>query len=88
MDPSYTSTGAYPPTIDGLYISSSVAYMDGPGGILGAAGPVYLSRSGSTVKAVTGRMTFDSDDVNSMMGKGTLNNVILHEMAHVLGVGT
>lgn len=88
FDTSYTATNSYPPTIDGLYISSSVTYMDGPGGILGSGGPIYLSRSGANVKAVTGKMTFDSADVNSMLGKGNLNNVILHEMAHVLGVGT
>ena len=36
----------------------------------------------------TGVMRFDSADLAAMGANGTLTNVILHEMGHVLGIGT
>ena len=33
-------------------------------------------------------MTFDTDDLKKMQADGTLNDVITHEMGHVLGIGT
>jgi hypothetical protein len=73
-------------TIDDVVIYATVAPIDGVGGILGQAGPCF-SRSGS-LHAYIGRMTFDAADVASMEANGTLTPVILHEMGHVLGIGT
>lgn len=37
---------------------------------------------------ITGSMQFDSADVANMASNGTLMRVIMHEMAHVLGIGS
>ncbi len=73
-------------TIDDLLIFVSVQSIDGPGGILGSAGPCVI-RSSSGLPAV-GRMRFDSADLASLEASGRLEAVILHEMGHVLGIGT
>jgi Ca2+-binding RTX toxin-like protein len=75
-----------PATIDDVYIDAEITPIDGAGQILGQAGPV-LFRSGSLLPYY-GQMEFDSADVASMFSNGTWTNVILHEMGHVLGIGT
>jgi Ca2+-binding RTX toxin-like protein len=75
-----------PATIDDLYIDARIAPIDGPGAVLGQAGPV-LVRNGSLL-TVYGQMTFDVADVAGMFASGIWTNVILHEMGHVLGIGT
>jgi hypothetical protein len=35
-----------------------------------------------------GEMTFDSADLEDMEERGTLNDVIAHEMGHAIGIGT
>ena len=72
--------------IDDLLIDASIVSIDGPGGILGRAGPDEL-RPGSRLPS-HGEMEFDSADVAGMFANGTWTNVILHEMGHILGVGT
>ncbi len=72
--------------VDDLAIEVSVPYIDGPGDILGQAGPTSV-RSGSYLPA-TGIMQFDSADVAALEAAGQLDEVILHEMGHVLGLGT
>ncbi len=77
--------------IDDVLIEASGVAIDGPGGILGQAGPTHL-RPGSAGTAAfipaKGRMQFDSADLTTMQNNGTLNDVITHEMGHVLGIGT
>ena len=73
-------------TIDDLMIVASVVEIDGPGSVLGRAGPCRL-RFGSYLPYF-GRMVFDIADLEEMERNGTLRPVILHEMAHVLGIGT
>lgn len=72
--------------IDDLAITAVVNNIDGLGGVLGQAGPTAI-RGNSNLPAV-GSMTFDSADMANMMSNGTLLPVILHEMGHVLGLGT
>ncbi len=76
----------YQGNVDDLLIFVSVKKIDGPGKVLGMAGPCYL-RSGSFLPLV-GLMQFDADDLAWMKQNGTLKDVILHEMGHVLGIGT
>jgi hypothetical protein len=81
-----------------LQITASTAAIDGVGGILGSAGPNQILRYGGGTAngrpiqqfaiAQTGGMQFDSADLQNMLQNGTLENVIRHEMAHVLGIGT
>jgi len=59
--------------------------IDGPDQILGLAGPCDV-RAGNA-QTLVGVMVFDSADV-AMLSSGQLNQVILHEMGHVLGYGT
>ena len=80
---------AYPSiseTIDDVLIFVTVDSIDGPGGILGSAGPCVY-RSGSRFTAV-GAMRFDVADIGQLEANGVFSAVILHEMAHVLGFGT
>ncbi|MCC1491466.1 pre-peptidase C-terminal domain-containing protein [Cognatishimia sp. F0-27] len=72
--------------VDDLVISASVVAIDGPGRTLGQAGPNYLRVDSSL--PISGTMQFDQDDLQGMVDKGILQDVILHEMGHVLGIGT
>jgi hypothetical protein len=73
--------------IDDLEILATAPYIDGPFGTLGEAGPDELRTSGSRLP-YTGSMRFDSADLAMMETDGTFEGVILHEMAHVIGIGT
>lgn len=72
--------------IDDLRISATINSIDGVGGVLGSAGPTTL-RGGSNLP-ITGTMQFDSADMSNMVSNGTLLRVIMHEMGHVLGIGS
>lgn len=73
--------------LQGLTISASVEYIDGTNQVLGQAGPKSaVIRSGTTYTS-TGEMKFDSADYGSGAG-GSFYQVVLHEMAHVIGLGT
>jgi len=77
--------------IDDVLIEASGTAIDGPGGILGQAGPTHLrpaSAGAAKFIPAKGRMQFDTADLASMQANGTLNDVITHEMGHVLGIGT
>ncbi|KIT16734.1 leishmanolysin-related zinc metalloendopeptidase [Jannaschia aquimarina] len=73
-------------TLTGLRIDVSIEPIDGEAGVLGQAGPTVL-RPGSELPA-TGIMAFDTADADALDEGGRLRDVILHEMAHVLGFGT
>jgi Leishmanolysin len=73
-------------TIDDVRIDAEGARIDGPGAVLGQAGPVDLRPA--TFLPATGIMSFDSADLARMEADGSLVSVIVHEMAHVLGFGT
>ena len=80
--------------IDDVLILVTLVPIDGPGGILGGAGPCYVRDFGvqDVVEigdlTVLGTMQFDTADLEMIEGEGILSNVILHEMGHVLGFGT
>jgi len=74
-------------TIDDLEITATAPFIDGPNGILGQAGPRAMRTSGTQLP-YTGVMRFDSADLAMMESSGLLKNVILHEMGHVLGIGS
>jgi hypothetical protein len=77
--------------IDDLLIEAEGVRVDGPGGILGMAGPTDFrdesAQFGASLPA-KGVMRFDSDDLAQMQADHTLVDVITHEMGHVLGFGT
>jgi hypothetical protein len=72
--------------VDDLLIDASAPAIDGPGGTLGQAGPREI-RSGSSLPAY-GITQFDSADIAALDAAGRLVDVILHEMGHVIGIGT
>ena len=77
--------------IDDVLIEASGTAIDGPGGILGQAGPTHLrpaSAGAAKFIPAKGRMQFDTADLAKMQANGTLNDVITHEMGHCLGIGT
>lgn len=74
-----------------LVIDAEVAAIDGSFGILGSATNFRASAESATsdyLYATDGFMNFDSADVSRLNNNGTLYDVILHEMAHVIGFGT
>ncbi len=75
-----------PVNVDDVYIVVKLDSIDGPSGTLGSAGPCYI-RSTSRL-TIMGTMRFDTADVAALVAAGQLNQVILHEMGHVLGFGT
>lgn len=77
--------------IDDLLILAQGVEIDGPGGILGQAGPTHLRPASAAKNAflpAKGIMSFDTADLAQMQSDGTLLDVITHEMGHVIGVGT
>ena len=77
--------------VDDILILAQGTDIDGPGGILGQAGPTRLRPPNAGTAAflpAKGKMQFDTADLKKMEQDGTLNNVITHEMGHVLGIGT
>ncbi|HWP16365.1 MAG TPA: leishmanolysin-related zinc metalloendopeptidase [Xanthobacteraceae bacterium] len=78
-------------TINNLRITAQGTDIDGVGNILGQAGPNRLRPKNAGAAAflpATGDMQFDTADLANMEANGTLNDVITHEMGHVIGIGT
>lgn len=83
-------------TIDDVEITASAVRIDGVGGILGQATwtqlrPIPAGTPANAPNRQTpflGFMQFDTTDVTMMMGTGTFQSVVLHEMGHVLGIGS
>jgi hypothetical protein len=70
-----------------LTIGAEGVIIDGVSGILGQAGPTTIGSNNGFTFAVTGIMQFDSADLAALETNDKLFDVILHEMAHVLGFG-
>ncbi len=86
--PSLTVDGE---TIDDIVISAQGIAIDGSGSVLGQAGPTALRPATAGAAAflpAKGLMSFDTADLADMEAAGTLDDVIAHEMGHVVGVGT
>src|SRR5215207_3031989 len=77
--------------IDDVVIRAQGVAIDGPGKILGQAGPTHLRPASAGAAAflpAKGIMSFDTADLAKMEADGTLTDVITHEMGHVIGIGT
>ena len=82
----FTGMPAFSGTIDDILIDVQVRPIDGPGHILGAAGPC-LARTSDALTAY-GIMYFDVDDLDFLARLGLFDETIVHEMGHILGIGT
>jgi len=87
IDDCGAGTPAVNQTIDDVLILVRLVAIDGPGGVLGGAGPCYIRDPGDPL-TVMGVMQFDTADLQMLQDEGILGDVILHEMGHVLGIGT
>lgn len=81
-----TGAPAYNGPVDDVLIDATITTIDGPGSVLGSAGPCWVRISNGL--PLYGVMKFDVDDVVSLENAGDFSAVILHEMGHVLGFGT
>jgi hypothetical protein len=86
---SLSSCGDFHPAtrggVDDLVIYVRVDSIDGPFGTLGRAGPCYVRDNGMPI---TGAMTFDEADLDWLAENDLLVSTVLHEMGHVVGVGS
>lgn len=73
-------------TVSDLVIFARIRPIDGVGKILAQAGPCAVSTSSNL--SLYGLMEFDQDDMPGLIANGTIDDVVLHEMGHVLGIGT
>jgi hypothetical protein len=73
-------------TVDDLLVLVTIVPIDGPGGILGSAGPCYVRSSGGL--PVLGAVRIDEADLVFLDGNGRLEDVLAHEFGHVIGIGT
>ncbi len=72
--------------VDDLRIYVDIVTIDGPFGVLAEAGPCLI-RLGSSLPIV-GSMRFDVADLGFLEVNNEMVTVVLHEMGHVLGIGT
>ena len=72
--------------VDDLYVTAEVRAIDGVNGILGQAGPTNVW-SASELSAA-GKMQFDVADALAYFGDGLWDDIVTHELMHVLGFGS
>jgi len=87
---SCVTSAAAPPIqgalLDDVVIFVSIEEIDGPFNVLGSAGPCFIRNSNNLT--TVGAMRFDVADLDRMAMNDQLEDVIVHEMGHVLGIGT
>lgn len=72
---------------DSVTINVNLSFIDGLFNTLGFAGPSSVDIQGDFMETVSGEMTFDTADLDFMVTNGVFQDVIRHEMGHVLGFG-
>lgn len=77
---------AFNERVDDILIFVEFVDIDGAGKILGEAGPCFV-RSDNKLPVI-GHLKLDAADLRQMEVYGTLDDVVLHEIGHVLGIGT
>jgi hypothetical protein len=73
-------------SIDDMLIFVEFVAIDGLGKVLGQAGPCYIRNVGGL--PIFGHLQLDVADAARVESQGRLDDLVLHEMAHVLGFGT
>lgn len=73
-----------------LVISASGENIDGVGNVLGSAGPSSIAQALDVgiIYTTRGTMRFDTADLDALERANLLFDVVVHEMAHVIGFGT
>jgi hypothetical protein len=78
-------------TIAGLVIYASLDSIDGRSKTLAQSGPCFVRQNElgePDFRTVIGVMKFDTADVAPLIAANALESTILHEMMHVVGLGT
>jgi Leishmanolysin len=89
-----TGTPALNEIVDDVVILASFRGLDGPGNVLAQAGPCLIRDANNDDQFQVGDlpgvgiMAFDTNDRDFMEQNGILDAVVLHEMGHVLGIGS
>ena len=89
-----TGTPALNEVVDDVLILASFRNLDGPGSVLAQAGPCLIRDANNDNQFEVGDfpgvgvMTFDAEDLDFVARNGVLGAVVLHEMGHVLGIGS
>lgn len=86
--PGVLADGEY---IDDVLVLVQGVDLDGPGGVVGQAGPTHLRPAAAEAAAylpAKGVMSFDVADLARLAADGTLVDLLTHELGHVLGFGT
>ena len=74
--------------VDALTIQVGAFDIDGPGGTLAEASPTDAVNQGGFIVPTEGFVDFDVNDLDSLEESDLLFSVLLHEVAHVMGLGT
>jgi len=77
-------------SVDDVIIYLELVPIDGPGGTVARAGPCLTRQLASgeiTALSIVGGLRFDTADLQLAADTETMDDVILHEMMHVLGFG-
>ncbi len=80
------ASGSLTETVDDLVIYADVTPIDGVGRVLGRAGPCFVRTTSR--HSIVGSMQFDEADAQNLINSGRFEAVVLHEMLHVVGIGS
>ncbi len=80
------SSAALSETIDDLLIFVDFGIIDGVGQILGQAGPCFIRTADGL--PIIGTVQLDGADLARLEADGSIDAVVLHEIGHVLGIGS
>jgi len=71
--------------VDDVIIYLEFLPIDGPDGTVASAGPCFVRAN--TAFSLVGGVRFDTDDLDVAESLGIMDDIIVHEMMHVLGFG-
>lgn len=74
--------------VDRIVIGVYSFHIDGDGGFVALARPSGFVTQGGYTLPTRGSVDFDAADIDRLEASGILFEVLLHEIAHVLGFGT
>ncbi|MGD9522558.1 MAG: Ig-like domain-containing protein [Gemmatimonadales bacterium] len=70
--------------VDDLVVFAAIVPIDGPGNILGQAGPCRIRPANG--QTAVGIMQFDIQDADLYHSTGRFSSIVIHELGHVLGM--
>lgn len=73
-------------TVNDLVVFVRATKIDGPNKVVAQASPCYVNSE--TKLPIVGFFELDSEDVDVLVNRDVLDDVVLHELGHVLGIGT